>query len=340
MGFARGGRSAGRYEPCCRGGQRFRTVSNRIIGIGVVVAGFVASAAVTAYVMREPGPVPSTSLAGPELESATTPGAPVSGPSEPEVQAPPVVAAPALRTARSVARTPSPAPIAEPVSPVVDMVPTSAPPVVDPPKSGPPPIEPPKYVPDPIATPQAPAPVVIPQPEFDELTVERHSVIGIRLDYAVSSRTARVEDRITATVSRNVTVEGRVAIPEGARLEGTITGVDRGGKFRERPRLSLQFDTMILTDGTRMSIKTDTIVREGDSPSADAAVKVGAGTATGAIIGSVLGGKKGAVIGGVTGAAAGTATVMSGDGNETALKAGAPLTVRLTDELVVLVRKQ
>lgn len=227
---------------------------------------------------------------------------------------------------------------------VVENAPASAPdvaPVVpERPKADPPPIDPPKYVPDPAPTPQAPAPAINLEPEFDELTVERHSVIGIRLDYAVSSRTARVEDRISATVSRNVTVDGRVAIPEGARLEGTITAVDRGGKFRDRPRLSLQFDTMILTDGTRMSITTDAIVREGDSPSADAAARVGAGTAAGAILGSVLGGKKGAVIGGVTGAAAGTATVMSGDGNETALKAGAPLTVRLTDELVVLVRKQ
>lgn len=315
-------------------------MSNRLIGIGVVVAGFAASAAVTAYVMREPGPVPSTSLAGPELESVATPGAPVSRPFEPDVQTPSVAHAPARRSLPA-APMPNPAPTPEPVSPVVDPAPVSAPSVViDSPKSGPAQIDPPKYVPDPIATVQAPAPAVNAEPEFDELTVERHSVIGIRLDYAVSSRTARVEDRITATVSRNVTVEGRVAIPEGARLEGTISGVDRGGKFRERPRLSLQFDTMILTDGTRMSIKTDAIVREGDSPSADAAVKVGAGTAAGAILGSVLGGKKGAVLGGVTGAAAGTATVMSGDGNETALKAGAPLTVRFTDELVVLVRKQ
>ena len=171
-------------------------MSNRIIGIGVVVAGFVASAAVTAYVMREPGPVPSTSLAGPELESATTPGAPVSGPSEPEVQVPSVVAAPVRRTTPSVARTPSPAPIPDPVSPVVDLVPASAPSVViDPPRSVPPPIDPPKYVPDPISTPQAPAPAVIPEPEFDEVTVERHSVIGIRLDYAVSSRTASLLEK-------------------------------------------------------------------------------------------------------------------------------------------------
>jgi hypothetical protein len=211
--------------------------------------------------------------------------------------------------------------------------------VVDPPRVEPVATIPPRYIPDPApAPPQAQAPA--PEPQFDELTVERHSVIGIRLDFAVSTRTARVEDRISATVSRNVLVNERVAIPEGARLEGTVTAVDRGGKFRDRPRLGLQFDTMILTDGTRMSIRTDAIVREGDSPSADAAARVGAGSAVGAILGGVLGGKKGAIIGGVAGAAGGTATVMNGDGNETALKAGAPLTVRLTADLTVIVRKQ
>ncbi len=304
-----------------------------------MVAGFAASAAV------------ATSLAGPELESVTTPGAPVSRPFEPDVQAPDATFASSRRT--RPAATPSPARTPHLVSRVGEIAPVSARSVAfdppkgvdlpkngDLPKTGQPPIDPPKYVPDPIAVAQTPAPAVNPESELAELTVERHSVIGIRLDYAVSSRTTRVEDRISATVSRDVTVEGRVAIPEGARLEGTITGVDRGGKFRERPRLSLQFDTMILTDGTRMSIKTDAIVREGDSPSADAAAKVGTGTGAGAILGSVLGGKKGAVIVGVTGAAAGTATVMSGDGHETALKSGAPLTVRLTDEIVVLVRKQ
>jgi hypothetical protein len=315
-------------------------VSNRILGIGVVVAAFVASAAVTAFVMREPGPVPSTSLAGPQPESPMTPGAPVSRSYEAEVVAP-VSVAPAM--VRRAPRPPAPRPMPEPVSPVVEITPASAPPqVIDPPKADAPKVDAPKYVPDstPAPAPQVATPLATQEPEFVEVTVERHSVIGIRLDYAVSSRTAKVEDRISATVSRNVTVDGRVAIPEGARLEGTITSVDRGGKFRERPRLGLQFDTMILTDGTRMSIRTDAIIREGDSPSADAAVKVGAGTAAGAVIGSVLGGKKGAVIGGVTGAAAGTATVMSGDGNETALKSGAPLTVRLTDELIVLLRKQ
>ncbi len=176
-------------------------------------------------------------------------------------------------------------------------------------------------------------------PEVEELTVPKHAVIGIRLDVPISSRTARLEDRISATVSRDVQVQGRTAVAEGARLEGTVVEVDAGGKFRQRPRLGLRFDTLILTDGTRLSIKTDTIFREGASPSADATAKVGTGAVVGGILGAVLGGKKGAAIGSAAGGAAGAATVMQGEGEQVALRAGAALTVRLTDDLVVQIQR-
>jgi hypothetical protein len=309
-------------------------VSRKFVGIGVVVAGIVASVAVGGYVTRQPVlpavTAPATQeqqaqqaqiqdqISVPEREPVP---APVSARRRPAPATPPVT---------KVVSAPPSVPPPPPAAPVVASEPA---PTLDAPKA-----EPPRYIPDPVPPPQAPA--AEPEPLFDEVTVARHSVIGIRLDFSVSTRTARVEDRISATVSRNVTVNDRVAIPEGARLEGTVTMVDRGGKFRDRPRLGLQFDTMILTDGTRMSIRTDAIIREGDTPSADAAARVGASSAVGAILGGLLGGKKGAIIGGAAGAAGGTATVMNGDGNETALKAGAPLTVRLTDDLTVIVRKQ
>jgi hypothetical protein len=179
---------------------------------------------------------------------------------------------------------------------------------------------------------------VEPLVEFEELTVERHSVIGIELDFEISSRTAKVEDRVTATVSRNVEASDRPAIAKGARLEGTIVSVEGGGRFKTRPRLGLRFDTLILRDGTRLKIKTDTIYREGDSPAPDATAKVGAGAVAGAILGAVLGGKKGAVIGGAAGAAGGAATVARGDAEDVTLRAGTPLTVRLTDDLTIIVR--
>lgn len=190
-----------------------------------------------------------------------------------------------------------------------------------------------------LTAPQIPAAVVESIAEFEEFTIDKNSVIGLRLDVPVSSRTARVEDRVSATVSRDVRVQGRVAIAEGARLEGTVVLVERGGKFRTAPRLGLRFDTLILTDGTRLSVKTETIHREGASPAADATAKVGAGAVVGGILGAVFGGKKGAAIGTAAGGAAGAATVMNDDGEDVTLRAGASLTVKLVDDLTVQVRR-
>ena len=76
----------------------------------------------------------------------------------------------------------------------------------------------------PVAAPRRrPPPPDPPKPTFEEVTVKEDAVIGIRLENAVSSETAKVEDRVTARVSRDVTVEGRTAIPAGALLEGTVT---------------------------------------------------------------------------------------------------------------------
>ena len=230
-----------------------------------------------------------------------------------------------------------PTPVATP-APVTTEPPP--PPVTDPPAATPTPVatEPPRYVPDSTTQSAATTPDP-PRLEFEELTVAKHSVIGIRLDTAVSTKTARVEDRVSATVSRDVTVGGRTAIAAGVRLEGTVVLVERGGRFRTRPRLGLEFDRMVLADGTRVDIKTDTIYREGDSPSADATAKVGAGAVAGAILGAVIGGKKGAAIGGAAGAAGGAATVMRGDPNESSLPGGAPLTVRLKEDVTVAIHR-
>ena len=194
----------------------------------------------------------------------------------------------------------------------------------------------------PVTVPEAPPPVREPEkPKFEEVIVKSDSVIGIRLDSAISSETARVEDRVTARVSRDVTVNERVAIPAGARLEGNVTLVERGGKFKERARLGIRFTTLVLADGTtRLPIETETIFREGDSPATEATSKIGAGAVVGAILGGIVGGKKGAAIGSATGAGGGTAAVMAGGRNAATLPAGTPLTVRLTSPVTVLVERE
>jgi hypothetical protein len=186
------------------------------------------------------------------------------------------------------------------------------------------------------AAPTPPAPT---RPRMEEVTVKEDAVIGITLDSTVSTETSKVEDRVTAQVTRDVAVEGRTAIPAKSRLEGVVTLVERGGKFNNRARLGIRFETLILADNTRVPLHTDTIFRDGDSPVGPATSKIGAGVVGGAILGAVIGGKKGAAIGSTIGAAGGTAVVMQGAPSIAQISSGTPLTVRLMKPVTLLIER-
>ncbi len=201
--------------------------------------------------------------------------------------------------------------------------------------------------PPPSGTDQAPpsasdAGAIAPEPsraQYEELVVAADSVIGLQIDRAVSTETARVEDRVDARVTRDVRVGSDVAIPAGTEALGSVTQVDRGGKFKERARLGIRFHTLVLADGTRLPISTETIYREGEGPGNGAASRIGGGAAVGAILGAILGGARGAAIGATTGAGAGTAMVAAGDRQDVTLPAGSPMTVRILSPVTVTVEK-
>lgn len=182
-------------------------------------------------------------------------------------------------------------------------------------------------------------PIEPPAPVVEELVVSAQSVIGLQVETAVSSDTAHLEDEVVARVTRDVKVGDRVAIPAGARAQGEVTLVERGGKVRDRARLGVRFTSIVLADGTRVPIHTETVMREGDSPGRESAAKIGGGAIGGAIIGGILGGAKGAAIGSTVGAGAGTTAVMAGGRNHATLPAGSPLTVRLEDPATVTVER-
>jgi hypothetical protein len=188
--------------------------------------------------------------------------------------------------------------------------------------------------PDPLPPPDPPG------PRLSEVTIATDSVIGIRLDSTLSSDTARVEDKVAARVTRDLVVDGRTVVSAGAKLEGVVSAVEHAGRFRDRSRLGVRFQSIVLADGTRLPIETETIFREGDSPAGQATTKVGASAAIGGILGAVIGGKKGAAIGSSVGAAGGTAAVMAGTAPGVILQAGTPLTVRLTAPVSIAVERQ
>lgn len=176
-------------------------------------------------------------------------------------------------------------------------------------------------------------------PEFVDVVVPADAVLGLQIERTISSETARVEDRIEARVTRDVRVGDKVAIPAGSIVQGSVMEVERGGKVKERARLGIRFHTVVLGNGTRLNIKTDAVLREGQSPAKESAAKIGGAAVGGAILGAILGGGKGAVIGGATGAAGGTAATMAGQRNAAVLPAGTTVSVRMQQPVTVSVEQ-
>ena len=185
-----------------------------------------------------------------------------------------------------------------------------------------------------------PEPVAPPEPQFVELTVPSDSVIGLQLETTVTSERARVEDPVEARVTRDVRVGGRVAIPAGSLVHGTVTEVERGGKVRERARLGIRFHTVTLANGEKLALRTDAITREGSDPGRESAAKIGGAAIGGAILGAILGGGKGAAIGAGVGAGGGTAAVMASDRSTVTIPAGSTVSVRVRQPVSVTVEKE
>jgi len=257
---------------------------------------------------RTPAPAPKTSAAKPADSSARTNAAR-------KTSAPPMAAhrepAPVAANNAAIPQLPPP-----PAAPVVE----SAPPA---PRA------------DEHAALEPARPAEPPARTFAEYVVSADSVIGLQTETRVSSETAKVEDRVEARVTRDVRVGDHVAIPAGTRALGSVMQVERGGKFKERARLGIRFNTLVLADGTRIPISTETIFREGEAPTNGAAPKVGGAAVAGTILGAILGGGKGAAIGAAAGAGAGAAAVAAGDRNAATLPSGTAMTVRILQPITV-----
>ena len=229
------------------------------------------------------------------------------------------------------------APRPEPNTPVLPTTPASAAPpaLTEIVTIAPAPIEPARPAPDPEPV----RPVEPPRPEYHELVLAADSVIGLQVEMAVSSETAKIEDPVTARVTRDVKIGDQVAIPAGSKARGEVTLVEKGGKLRERAKLGVRFSSIVLADGTQVPISTETIYREGDAPARESAAKIGGGAIGGAIIGGILGGAKGVAIGSAIGGGAGSAAVMAGGRNPATLSPGSPVTIRLEQPATVTIEK-
>jgi len=149
--------------------------------------------------------------------------------------------------------------------------------------------------------------------------------IDVRLQSALNSGTAQVEDRFEGATLADVTVDGRLAIPAGSIFRGVVTAVEPGTRTNRTSKMTVSFDQVTLNGRSYPIRGTVTQAIEGEGIRGEAG-RTAAGAGVGAIIGGILGGFKGALAGILIG---GGGTIAATEGKEVDLPQGSVLRVRM-----------
>jgi len=139
-----------------------------------------------------------------------------------------------------------------------------------------------------------------------KIVVPEGTVLHVRLDQALSSKTNNAGDEFTATVDQPVMIDGKVAIPENATASGTVVDAKPLGRFKGGALLKITLDSVSF-GGSNYAIETTSVNRAMKGKGKRTAWMIGGGAGAGALIGALAGGGKGAAIGAGVGAGAGTA---------------------------------
>jgi len=146
-----------------------------------------------------------------------------------------------------------------------------------------------------VAAAVAPKPIVVPA----------STVISVVLDQTLGTKTSTSGQAFSATVREPIEIDGKVAIPKGARASGIVKDAKAAGRFKGGAVLALTL-TEVTVEGKEYEIQTSAPSMASKGKGKRTAAMVGGGAGGGALIGGLAGGGKGALIGGLIGAAAGT----------------------------------
>jgi len=165
---------------------------------------------------------------------------------------------------------------------------------------------------------------------YGDREIPEGTEIDVRLEQALSSETATVEQRFEATTAADLYQNDRVLIPAGSRVRGVVSSVDSASRTDRRGEMTLAFDQITVNGRAYPMRGTVAQVLEGDK--SNEVAKIGGGAGVGAIIGGIIGGVKGAILGAVIGAGG---TIAATEGSDIKLDPGTILRLRLEAPLVI-----
>jgi hypothetical protein len=140
----------------------------------------------------------------------------------------------------------------------------------------------------------------------ESVTVASGKVLTVQLADEVGSKISQPGQSFGGSLAKAVDVKGEVAIPAGAKVEGTVVDAKPLGRFAGGALLQLRLNS-ITVSGEQLPMQTTTFTQTLKGKGKRTGVMAGGGAGLGALIGGLAGGGKGALIGGAAGAGAGTA---------------------------------
>ncbi|MCX7640869.1 MAG: hypothetical protein N2Z23_10575 [Pyrinomonadaceae bacterium] len=179
--------------------------------------------------------------------------------------------------------------------------------------------------------------------------VNAGTVIRVRMNDTLSSKTARVGDRFTVNVIEPVySNNGVLVIPVGSVITGRVDAVTPAKKGGKPGTLDVSFVSVRLPNGVTRAINGSLTSLTADDAKSDEegtargdrmkhrkVIFIGGGAGGGAIIGAAVGGAKGAVIGGIIGAGAGLLGERLTKGEEAEVKPNTEFGVYLNQSITM-----
>ena len=194
----------------------------------------------------------------------------------------------------------------------------------------------------PAADPLAAAALKVEPSASGEYTVTPGTKIALSLINSISTKHSAEGDRVYLETSFPVLASGKIVIPVGSYVAGTVTQIKKPGRVKGRGELYIRFDSLTLPNGVTRDFrarmggvdaqatgeldKAEGKVKSEGNKSGDART-IGEATGAGASIGAIAGNAAGhtgmgAGIGAAAGAAAGLVGVLASRGPDAVLSRG------------------
>lgn len=166
------------------------------------------------------------------------------------------------------------------------------------------------------------------------VVVPAGTVLTVRLGETLGSKASSPGQAFTGSVSHDIAVDGKTAIPAGSQATGTVVDAKPLGRFKGGAVLQLKLNS-VNVNGNEVTLSTASFTRTAKGKGKRTATMIGGGAGLGALIGGLAGGGKGAAIGAAAGAGAGTAGTAFTGNKDIVLPAETAVSFRLAQPLEV-----